>query len=204
MNDPFSGLEQTLERATAASDAPQSDLEPDTQSLREAWFEFGRLLEAAQPSAPPLERWQPPPASRRWSPAVVAAVAASLLILVGVCGAGIYWTWGGGGTSSGILALSGNVASNQHVKPAASAVPHLPSQTKQPAKQLAKSNNLPNNSSNNSSNDLQWDDSLDRQIAETGQDVALAQSDLGHAFDMTDFVRYRLQQAQQDFDTNKL
>lgn len=52
--------------------------------------------------------------------------------------------------------------------------------------------------------DLRWDDSLDQQIAETRQGVALAQSDLAHNFDAIDFVRYGIRQTQQDFEKEKL
>ena len=52
--------------------------------------------------------------------------------------------------------------------------------------------------------DLQWDDSLDQQIADARQGVALAQSDLAHNFDAIDFVRYGIRQTQQDFENDTL
>ena len=176
MNDKPTGLEQTLDQATAASDAPQRNLEPEAQSLREAWLEFGRLLEAVQSPAA-LERFVPPPAPRRWPLAVAAALAASLLV-----GAGAYWMWSGGGASGVALPTGGNVAVTEGAKPSAVA--------RTPAASAADG--------------LQWDDSLDQQIAEAGQGVALAQSDLSHAFGEIDFVRFGIQQTRQELERDKL
>jgi hypothetical protein len=171
MNDRSTGPEQTLERVTAASDAPQQDLEPDAESLRQAWLTFGRLLEAVQsPPAAPLEQWRPPPASRRWPLAAAAALAASLLVA-----ASLYWMSGGEGTSGPVLPATNRLAATDGVKPSASA-----------------------------DDGLQWDDSLDRQIAQAGEGVALAQSELSHAFGEIDFVRYGIQQTRQDLENSKL
>ena len=53
-------------------------------------------------------------------------------------------------------------------------------------------------------NDLRWDDTLDQQIADAGQEMALAQSDLAHAIDTGDLLRYQLHQTEQDFEKSKL
>jgi hypothetical protein len=107
MNEDLDGLERIVDSATAASDAPQGDLTPEAQSLREAWLAFGRLLEADQSSAlPPRAELRLPPAPRRWPLAVAAALAASLLI-----GASVYWMFGGGGTSGGVRPTANQVAS---------------------------------------------------------------------------------------------
>jgi hypothetical protein len=193
MNDKRTGLEQTLEQATAPSDAPQRDLGPEAQSLREAWLAFGRLLEAAQPhdNVPLLRRSSARQNLRsllglRQAVAHVAkkyglaaALAASLLI-----GVSIYWMSDHGAAPSGVPPTADQTVTTQGVKPSAAAVAQNPA--------------VP------AAGDLQWDDSFDQQIAEAGQSVALAQSDLAHAFDASDLVRYQLYQTEQEFEKNKL
>jgi hypothetical protein len=189
MNDDLTGLEQMLQRATAPTDAPQDDLDADSKSLREAWLAFGQLLDAAQPpdSAPRCDSVPPcdsVPLLRRSSAGrkyglVAAALAASLLVA-----GSVYWSWGGRVAPSAAIAKANNVAVVQGAKVNKLTAGPFPAAS--PA------------------NDLRWDDTLDQQIADAGNDVALAQSDLAHAFDTTDLVRYRLQQAQQDIEKNKL
>ena len=200
MNDDLTGLEQTLERTTAPMDAPQADLDPDSKSLREAWLAFGRLLEAAQPrdSVPlcdsvPLLRRSSARQNRRSllglhqavahvgkkHVAAAAALAASLLV-----GLSVYWLWGGDSAPQCVVPAAGNVAADKAAKPSAAAV--------------AQSPVVP------AASDLQWNDTLDQQIAEAGQEMALAQSDLAHAFDAGDLLRYQLRQTEQDFEKSKL
>ena len=182
MNDKKAGLEQMLEQVTAPSDAEPRDLGPDAQALRETWLALGRLLEAAQPPAAPLlESVAPPRTSHRRSLTALAALAASVfLALSAYC-----WMWGGGGKLGVALpSPDGRMASVDGPNRSAPATPH------------------PQNSSEAS--ELQWDDSLDEQIATVGQGLALAQSDLSHAFDAADFVRRGIQQTQQELENNKL
>jgi hypothetical protein len=68
----------------------------------------------------------------------------------------------------------------------------------QPAKNVEKA------AAASTTGDLLWDDSFDQQIASAGQGMALAQSDLAHASDATDFVRFQLHQTEQDFEKTKL
>ena len=49
MNDAMKALERQLELATARDGARETDLDPETARLRDAWTTFGRLLEAALP-----------------------------------------------------------------------------------------------------------------------------------------------------------
>jgi hypothetical protein len=178
MNDKRTGLEQMLEQATSPGDAPERDLGPEAESLREAWLAFGQLLEAAEPrdTVPLLQRSSAREdgravahAGRRYS-IIATALAASLLI-----GLSAYWMWSGAEKPSGVVPLGGNVAATKNVKPATP-----------------------------TAGDLGWDDSLDQQIADAGQGVALAQSELAHGFDAADFARDRLRQTEQDLEKSKL
>jgi hypothetical protein len=76
-----------LERATAPGDEMPADLDAETSSLREGWLAFGKLLQDAQlAEGQPCGNWKvgPRPA-HRWQPLVLAvAIAASLLIAVGL------------------------------------------------------------------------------------------------------------------------
>ena len=164
-------------------------MDADSKSLREAWLAFGQLLEAAQPpdgaslcdgvplcdSVPLLRRSG---AAKKYG-LVAAALAASLLV-----GLTVYWLWGGQSAPQCICPADNNVAVVKGAK--VNRLTAGPSPVASPA------------------NDLRWDDTLDQQIADAGQNVALAQSDLAHAFDTADLVRYRLRQAQQDIEKNKL
>jgi len=199
MNDDLTGLEQMLEQTTAPSDAPQRDLDPESESLREAWLAFGRLLQAAQPrdsvplgdSVPLLRRSSARQnrhsllgsrqavahASKKYG-LVAAALAASLLIALNV-----FRTWNGPATPAGVVPTAGNVAAAKGAKPSTA---------------LAQTPAPP------AANDLRWDDSFDQQIAEAGQEMTLAQSDLAHAVDAGDLLRYQLRQTEQDFEKSKL
>jgi hypothetical protein len=71
MNKKTDKLQNILEQITSVGEMSEENLGPDAQSLREAWLDFGRLLEAAQPSSDepgPLSLWemqQSGPLSRR-------------------------------------------------------------------------------------------------------------------------------------------
>ena len=175
-------MQRSLERATAAKDAPQADLDPQTASLREAWLAFGQLLEAAQPATElPLGRWMttPPPARRRrWLLPVAAVLAASLLI-------GVVTTWmlraanqpqSPGPAPEEIVSTSNHVAAPTREQPAA--VP--------------------------AGNGSQWDDSLDEQLAQAGQQVAYAQQDQFSGADAFGLVQYRIEQVRAEVQADKL
>ena len=172
MSEDLKKMQRSLERATAAKDAPQADLDPQTASLREAWLSFGQLLEAAQPATElPLEHWTitPPPAQkRRWILPVAAVLAASLLI-------GVVTTWmlrtanqpqSPGPAPEQTVSTSNHIASPTREQP--TAVPAV--------------------------NGSQWDDSLDEQLAQAGQQVAYAQQDQFPGADAFGLMQYRIEQ----------
>jgi hypothetical protein len=189
MNENVAGPDEMLNLVTADSGMTEVELGPEGQSLREAWTEFGRLLEAAHSAdvMPPLSVPMPTvsPASRRrpWFVAVFAgALAASLLL-----GVVMYWNLGAGSTNS-------TVANDD--KPSS-----------KPAVQSNKSA-MPQDAIASSSKSVDapaWDDAaLDEQIASARQGIALAQSELSHAVGDVDLTRERFRQAQQDLEDNKL
>jgi hypothetical protein len=49
MNKKTNKLQKILERITSAGEISEDELGPDARSLREAWLELGRFVEAAQP-----------------------------------------------------------------------------------------------------------------------------------------------------------
>jgi len=181
VSDDLERMQRSLERATAAKDAPQADLDPQTASLREAWLTFGQLLEAAQPATElPLDRWMttPPARKRRWLLPVAAVLAASLLI-------GVVTTWmlratnrpqGPGPAPEQTVATSNHVAAPTPEQPTAA-----------PAV-----------------NGSQWDDSLDEQLAQAGRQVAYAQQDQFPGADAFGLVQYRIEQVRAEVQADKL
>ena len=182
MSEDLENMQRSLERATAAKDAPQAGLDPQTASLREAWLTFGQLLEAAQPATElPLDRWQttPPRArKRRWLLPVAAVLAASLLV-------GVVATWmlraanqpqSPGPAPEEMVATSNHVASPTREQPTAA-----------PAV-----------------NGLQWDDSLDEQLAQAGRQVAYAQQDQFPGADAFGLMQYRIEQVRAEVQADKL
>ena len=160
---------------TCPHHAPQPDLAPEAESLREAWLAFGQVLEAARPATPsPLAGLKPPPSPRRWLLVASAALAVSLMIAVGLQWMNARRPAGGGIAPSRPIASTDAERSPRHAKVEPTAA-----------------------------GNLRWEDSLDRQIDAAGDDVAFAQSELAHTFDAADLVRYRLQQAQQDLEESK-
>jgi hypothetical protein len=192
MNDKRTGLEQMLKQATAPGDTPADDLGPEAQSLREAWLAFGQLLEAAEPrdsdsllprsdGVPLLQRSSARQDGRAvlGSRQAVAHRGRNIGLLVALAaslliGLSVYWLWGGAERPGGVVPAGGNMATGTTNRAAPAA------------------------------GELRWDDSLDQQIAQAGQGVALARSDLAHGFDATDFARDRLRQTEQDLEKSKL
>ena len=182
MSDDLERMQRSLERATAAKDAPQADLDPQTASLREAWLTFGQLLEAAQPATElPLDRWMttPPRArKRRWILPVAAVLAASLLI-------GVATTWMLRATNQ---PQSPGPAPEQTV----STSNHVASPTREPPTTVPAVNGS------------QWDDSLDEQLAQIGRQVAYAQQDQFPGADAFGLMQYRIEQVRAEVQADKL
>jgi hypothetical protein len=182
VSEDLERLQRSLERATAAKDAPQAGLDPQTASLREAWLAFGQLLEAAQPATElPLDRWMttPPPArKRRWVLPAAAVLAASLLT-------GVVTTW--------MLR-----ATNQPQGPGPA-----------PEHTVSTSNHVAAPTPEQSIvaptvNGSQWDDSLDEQLAQAGRQVAYAQQDQFPGADAFGLVQYRIEQISVEVQADKL
>jgi len=182
VSEDLERMQRSLERATSAKEAPQADMDPQTASLRKAWLAFGQLLEAAQPATDlPLDRWQttPPPArKRRWILPAAAVLAASLLI-------GVVTTW--------MLR-----AANQPQNPCPA-----------PEQMVSTSNHVATPTSEQPAavptvNGSQWDDSLDEQLAQAGQQMAYAQQDQFPGADAFGLVQYQIEQVRAEIQADKL
>jgi hypothetical protein len=181
VSEELEKLERLLERATAAGNAPEKNPDPETASLREAWIAFGRLLEAAKPSA---ETWlgsrplRPPQRSyRRFWPAA-GLLAASLLI----CAVAM-WR---------LQATSRPENASPSPAPIASTgVTHSAPATKE-QKPTA------------SATGPQWDDSFDEQVAQFGRQVIDVQQSSYAWTDNGGAVQSKIEQIQKDFQDNSL
>ena len=147
MNDETRELQHRLERATAAECLPQESLEPETASLREGWLALGQLIETAQPA---LDRPLP---LRRAGPKKTlrwrkaVAMAASLAI-------GVALAWG----------LTAKYAADPT----------------QPAREMAAASGVSEKNviaQVDPIAELEWDDSLDDQIAMVGWEIIQVQGD---------------------------
>jgi hypothetical protein len=155
MNDAWKELQDKLEQATARGELHEAELDPETASLHETWIALERLLESAVPQERPLSI--PCPTSlqrqpRRWLLGSVAVVAASLLI-----GAVAIWIWQSGSDDGRPGPGPQQITEGSHQHPAQLPQGGLP--TKPPA------------------DELKWDDGIDDQLAEMGQQVILASED---------------------------
>jgi hypothetical protein len=184
MSDELNKMERALAQITAPVTARRRDLPPEAQQLRDAWLAFGQLLEAAQaPAAPPVERPPVPRPSRSRRPLIVAAaVAASLLVAVGV-----YWACCGPGGSAVVPVAPDKMAAS-------------PVQNQNKA---VTSNHIVRQSTA-AAGELKWDDKLDEQIRQTAQAATLAQIDGLRGVDAFDAMGYQIEETKQDFEKNEL
>jgi hypothetical protein len=168
--------QEALEQATAAADAPPTELAPETQSLREAWLAFGQLLESVPlPEMPKVKRRIAP---RRWPLLVAVASAVCVLICLDVAR-----IWNNAKQPSDVSPLPAVVASNSTAQPV--------TVDKQPPESAAAA-------------ELAWDDSLDQQIAQVGQQIAAVQPAWSDRLGAFDAVQYELQQVEQEIEKDKL
>ncbi len=168
MNDEAERLQEMLERATAPGNEVPEDLDAETASLREGWLAFGKLLADAQPTAgEPRENWKVTsrPVQRWRSLGLAIAVAASLLIAVGL--AAVYRLWDG---SSGTQPNPPTIARDDSMS--AGTVANAPESLAQPEAEVRQ--DLPIAAV---PDELKWDDSLDEQITAVAQAAALASVD---------------------------
>ena len=206
MSDEPRDLQRRLEQATAADCPADKPLEPDTASLREAWLAFAALLEATGPA--PLEKLRseqeitvrfgkgrvpfslrenrdgPPviPRTRRRL-AAVAALAASIAVAVTLI-------WNGMRQPAGPPPLADGPASPDIEQPAPD--------SKQPRQALAA------NDVDQDADQFDWDDSLDEQLVQVGQEIVRVQQDWYQLDDAFDPIQYGLQQMAEDMEDNVL
>ena len=179
MRDDLNNLNRILEQATAIEDVPEVDLDPEARSLRKAWLDFGRLLEAGKPSEEiPHDRWVAPRPSRarRRLLASGALVAASLLI-------GVAMTWILRDTDRSERSFSPVVEKAAAINPSGTTLV----QQQRPT--------------TSASNELPWDDSLDEQIAQVGWEMIYAQQDVNDAGGL---IQYGIEQMQKELEENSL
>jgi hypothetical protein len=206
MSDEMSKLERMLHRATAAPSAPQPGTDPQEAALRKTWLAFGRLLEAAEASAPPQRPLTMPnypraiSASagrrrRRWLLATVSLVVAASLLIVVVAARTLNRSFPGNvagvaARANGQKATSALVAdrrSQEKTKPTAAA-PSIAAGTHPPAS-LVKA--------------ASWDDAVDTQIAQVSRQMALVEQDWRARADSLDMVQYRLKGIEEEVGEGK-
>ncbi len=180
MNHDLDKLQRMLEQATAGKEAAGDRLDPETASLREAWLNFGELLQVQSPEqASPLPLGEGPGVRvarrvRRHNKrlATAALLAASLLIAAATM-------WLNRSTNEPAQAAPHGTASTGKTE-----APHKTTQV---------------------AAEPQWDDAaLDEQIAQVGQNIIDAQRDQYTAADPFSSLRYGIEQVQKDLDANKL
>jgi len=182
MNDAMKALERQLELATAREGGREAELDPETARLRDAWTQFGRLLETAlPPQEPGFEARPARPASRSRRRLVTAVVAVAASLLVGVAATWMWWA---------ARPVGQPVASSQQ---AVESIAEAPAQG--PAAQpggLA------------SASGPQWDDSFDEQLAQLGQQMIRVEQDWASQAVASAVMQYQLEQVRQDVTGNNL
>jgi len=220
VNDRTDDLQRRLQQATApecpadecrpVEDGHAASVDAETASLREGWLALGQLLEAAQPmsDASTLERRLPLPqaslpqaapskASPRWKASIAAAMAASLVI-----GATLAWNF---------LAKRSEIPSRttQDV-----AVEDTDDETSQPAT-IAAENAVAavtavetpiaeHIAKEETADELQWDDSLDDQLALVSQEIMQLEGDWDSLDDAFTPVWEGIDQVEQDIEQDTL
>jgi hypothetical protein len=157
VSDDPNEIQRRLELITTARLPPDVELDRESAELRATWLAFGKLLDAAQAGVgrPAQPLWSPPARSRRrWPLIAIAALAATVLLVVTVA-----WHLRGG-TGSTASHSSAEVATHR----SAAALPLAVSvaQPKPVAWRTAS---------------LQWSDSLDQQIDLAGRAMVQIRDD---------------------------
>jgi hypothetical protein len=215
MSDAMSKLERTLQRATTSQEvrgnqpAPQPAAESQEAALREAWLGFGRLLEAAESSAPPQRPLRLPsdaravswPARRRrWLWATVSVVVAASLLLALVAAR----------TSNRAAQKPIASGSPQKTIPASAVVvprnaPGVAARADSKGKPSAAASSLAAATGQAASpaKTSSWDDTVDTRIAQVGRQMALVEQDWRAQADSLDMVQYRLRSVEQEVGEGK-
>lgn len=187
MNDEMNELRRRLEAATARDETSENVSDAETSSLRQGWLALGRLLDAAEaPLSDPADRWTLPVARRPHVGrlTVVMLVAASLL--VALAGA---WLLRDTRPAPGLAPSPDQIASQEKPKPVEA--PDRPAVPPPRRAALATAQ-------------LQWDDSLDEQLVSAAQAMMSVQQSWDSSAGGFDYVRYGLEQAEDDLQDGKL
>ncbi len=188
MNEDSDKLLAELEAATGAI-APQHDAhDQQTQALREGWLALGRVLEAAETVLPePVESWRaaPPLPARRFRPAVLISLCASISAAVAL--ALVVWALSTEGpnrpTGSEIASARGSTdPPAPHPLPGQTG-PGSPASGRQPSEPAPASDVA----------ELRWDDPLDDQIISVTQALVQIERDWASTGGHLDRVRDGLQ-----------
>ena len=189
MNDETDKLRRQLEAATAPGDVPEETLDAETGSLRQGWVALDRLLEAAEgPLSEPGPRWRAPVARRprRWRPATVAAVAVAASLLLALA---LAWSLRARRSGDVPLPSPKQIASPIPAPPAPQPVRTPAAEPKRTPSELAE---------------LEWDDSLDEQLVSAGEALVRVQQQWYAQGSDIDYVRYGLNQIEEEFNDGSL
>lgn len=192
MNEEMKKLQRQLERATARGVDGESELDPQTARLRDAWTALGRLLEAATADAPSLDRWaqRPPFRPRRWLVPATAALAASLLVAALAA-----WMW-----------RAGNMPEKPGTAPPAATFATVKSPARQQTAETVaqRSAQVQNPRQPEPADAPAWDDALDERLAQVGQQVVRFQQDWTSQVAARAVLQYELDQVRADLTENNL
>ena len=184
MSDEQDKLQRQLEQATAGENRPDTPLDAETASMREAWLALGQLLEAAQPAVDEPLRLRPMPrraVHTRWRLAGMAALAAGLVVAVTLA-----WKFVGTNRPVGPVPSGGELAAASNGKPALVAA------------QSEQSENKP------ADDGLDWNGSLDEQLALAGQEIVRVEQDWYQLDDAVGPILRGIEQMEKDIEDNVL
>ena len=171
MIDEWNQLQHQLQQATAA-DPPPNDLplDPETASLREGWVLLGQLLEEAQPE--PKEPLELAAVPRRDERFQRGRAIAALLAASLLIGA----------------TLIGSMMETDRTNKTATPGTERPANVDEAV------------ASGPDTVDLPWDDDLDQQIDQVGQQLTLVRQDRFSLDDAMASVAYGMEQIEQEFE----
>ncbi len=198
MNKDIYQFEDNLEKATAAGGATDESLDPETAALRETWLAFGKLLEAAQadvPGPPELQYARVEASSPRRPPLGVKTMAALTVLAASLLVAAVV----------GLLLLQSEAVSVDK----SLEIAQTEQSGGQPAAQpqvlpqpMVVEDSEGKNATNN--DELDWDDSLDTEIAAAGTEILRIQADRYASSNSSTAIYYRLNAIQQELNDNTL
>jgi hypothetical protein len=182
MSDTNDLRRQKLEQATAVE--PAAALDAETRGLRETWLSLGQLLEAAGADDGPHLVFPATVLRRkrsRWPLALAGLMAASLLVAAAV--AWMKWT---------VRQPHTDLASAKQPAATSGAVATSKSAGRNGEKRVAVAS------------DSTWDDALDSQITEIGQQLIQTEQQWSSQPDAFEVAQYTVEWAQYDLDDSRL